>query len=80
MQILNTVDPARDLFRFLVSVFNRFDVHWGGADHIALLNISQLNHCLVLWIQSGLVQNCDTEVLLCSIGLGHLQESVNLTD
>jgi len=31
-------------------------------------------------VEAGLIQNGDTQVLLLTIGLGHLKEGINLSD
>jgi len=50
VQILHTIDPARDLFRFFVCMFNWFDVHRSCANNVTLLNISELYHGFVFRI------------------------------
>ena len=79
MQILHAIYPARDLLGFLVGVLNRFDVHRSCTHDIALLNVSQFNHCFIFWVQGGLVQNSNTQVFLGTIWLWHLQEGINFT-
>ena len=55
MQILNTIDPARYFLLFLIGVLNRFDIHRCRSHNIALLDVSELDHCLVFWVQCRFV-------------------------
>ena len=50
VQVLYTIDPPRYFLRFLVCMLNRLDIHRGRTHDITLLDVSQLDHCLVLRI------------------------------
>ena len=80
MQVLNTIDPTRNFARFLVGIFDRVNIDGGSARHVLALNILQFQYCLVFVIKARFVKNGDTEVFLVAIGLGHLQESIDLSD
>lgn len=50
VKVLHAVDPARDLLWFLISVLDGFDIHRGRAYDVSLLDVSQLNNCLIFWV------------------------------
>lgn len=80
VQVLHTVDPARDLLGLLISMLNRLDIHGCCANDVTLLDVSQFNNGLIFRIQCWLVQYRDTKVFFGTVWLGHLQEGIDLTN
>lgn len=80
VELLNTVDPPRNVLRLLVRALYRLDVHRSRTYHILLLDVTQLYHCFVFRIESRFIEYSDTKILFGAIGLRHLQERVNLAD
>ena len=80
MQILNTINPPRDILWFLVSIFYRLYSHWRGTHYILTLYILQLKDRLVFAIEGWLVQLRNTQILLLSIWLWHLEASIDFTN
>lgn len=78
MQVLHSADPPWDLLGLLVSLFNWIYVHGRGTDHVFRLNVLQLKDSFIFVVQGGFIQDSNTEVLFVAVGLGHLQECINL--
>lgn len=80
VEVLHAVDPPRDLLGLLISVLDGFDIHRGSAHDVSLLDVSQLNNCLIFWVQGGLIEHSDTQVFLGAVRLWHLEEGVHFTN
>lgn len=80
MQVLHTINPPRDVFWSLVSIFYRLNTHWRGAYNILALNVLQFQNCLILAVKGWLVKLRYAEILLGTIWLRHLKTCVDLTN
>lgn len=80
VKILYAIDPTRNFFRLLISIFYWFDIHRSSSNDIFLLYIFHFNHHFIFMVQSWFIQNCDTKIFFQSIWFGHLQESINFSD
>ena len=80
MQVLDAADPTRNFSGLLVSLINRIDVDGGGARHIFALNILELQNSFIFVVKARFIKDIDTEVLLLTIRLGHLEESIDFAN
>jgi len=79
MQILYSADPSRYLFRLLICLLDRVNIHWRRANYI-FLHILHLQYGLVLAVERGFVQYRDTKIFVGTVWLLHLEESIYLAD
>jgi len=80
VEILHAIYPPVDLLAFLVCSFNAVHLHGHRSHHILGLHVLEFQHCLVLAVQSWLIQHIDSEVFLLSRRLWHLEERVDFSN
>lgn len=79
VQVLHGGDPPSDLLWLFISVLDRVDVHWRASHDVLRLNILEFQNSFVLAVKCGFIEHGNTQVLVSTIWLWHLQERVNLT-
>lgn len=80
VQVLHCADPPWNFLWLLVRLLYRINVHRRRSDYIFTLDIFELQNGFIFVVEGRFVENCYTQVFLCSIGLWHLQKSVHLAN